>query len=56
MKRKTFHPIPVLPLTAQVARERTALHRLSDVELEQATVIAAIKRTSADLRAGRLGH
>ena len=56
MKTKTFHRIPALPLTSQVARDRIALHRLGDVELEQATVIAAIKRTTADIRAGRLGH
>jgi hypothetical protein len=56
MRKPVFHPIAVLPLTAQVARDRTALHRLGPVELEAATFIAAVKRVRADIREGRLGH
>ena len=46
----------VLPVPADAATTRSPLSRLSPLELELATVVAAIKQTYADIRAGRLGH
>lgn len=56
MKRANASLSSVLPLTRQVARHRLELHRLCPIQLEAATTIAAIKKTHADIRAGRLGH
>lgn len=55
--KKTFVILQgALPLTRQAERDRVALHRLSPVELELATLVAAIKRIPTDIRFGRLGH
>ena len=59
--KKTFAAVVltalgVLPVPVDAAHTRSPLSRLSPIELELATVVAAIKQTYADIRAGRLGH
>lgn len=46
----------VLPVPAHSAEPRSALSRLSPIELDLATIVAAIKLIPSDIRAGRLGH
>ena len=46
----------VLPVPAQSAEPRSPLSRLGAIELDLATIVAAIKQIPADIRAGRLGH
>ena len=59
--RKTFAVlvltlVGVLPAPASSAPAHSLLSRMSGWEIELATVVAAVKQTYADIRAGRLGH
>jgi hypothetical protein len=46
----------VLPVPADAAPPRSPLTGLNPVELEHATIVAAVEKTHDDIRAGRLGH
>jgi hypothetical protein len=46
----------VLPVPADAVPQRSPLNGLNPIELEHATIVAAVKKTHDDIRAGRLGH
>ena len=46
----------VLPAPAQSTESRSARSHLGPVDLELATIVAAVKQVHQDIRAGRLGH
>jgi hypothetical protein len=64
MKAKNRHSVTaallialgVLPVPADAAQNRSSQSRLGCIEVDQATIVAAVKRIPGDIRSGRLGH
>ena len=48
-------PVPGKSIAAS-AHSRPELASLNPIDLEGATVVAAVKQTPAEIRSGRLGH
>lgn len=46
----------VLPVPADATPPPSRLSGLTPIELEHATIVEAVNKTHADIRAGRLGH
>jgi hypothetical protein len=46
----------VLPPMSRAAENRSLPGRLGTLEVERATIVAAVKQVPGDIRSGRLGH